>query len=585
MIDGRLATRVRTWIDDDPDPQTRAELEALLAESRVVVGVGVGSGSTVGEAEADATAPELAEIADRFSGMLEFGTAGLRGIVGAGPNRMNRAVVRRAAIGLARHLLEVVPDAAERGVVIGRDARHGSAEFAADSAAVIAGAGLRVTAFPTIGPTPWLAYAVRRLGTAAGIMVTASHNPAPDNGYKVYWGDGAQIRPPVDAHIAAHMLAVERVRDLPLAPRAVEPIPDDLVAAYENDVLALLDPRGSRQIGVVYTAMHGVGGAPFCSLFDKAGFAPPHRVQAQFDPDPEFPTVAFPNPEEPGALDRAVALARETKADVIIANDPDADRLAVAIPDRFTATGWRTLSGDETGALLAEHLLARSLGALGLASDERPRLVVSTVASGTLVERIAEHHGAASVRTLTGFKWIEAAAITRPDHRFVLGYEEALGYDVGGAVRDKDGLSAGLVMAELVATLRAQGSSITEMLAELAQRHGLHVTRPWTLRVSGADGLTVIARGMARLRATPPVRLGGRRVETFTDLLPGFDDLPPTDGLILTLEDRGRVVIRPSGTEPKLKAYLEVVTPAHDRPAADAALNAVEADLARLLAG
>jgi phosphomannomutase len=382
------------------------------------------------------------------------------------------------------------------------------------------------------------------------VMVTASHNPPQDNGYKVYWGDGAQIRPPVDREISDAIEAAAAAGDIPWA----DPPPitgDEPARRYTVDALALLHPDGPRDVSLVYTAMHGVGGRTFLALAEQAGFPAPHVVERQFAPDPDFPTVAFPNPEEPGALDLSFALLRAEGADAVIANDPDADRLSVALPER-------ALTGDEVGALFAEHLLTRGRGGAG-PTDGRP-LVVSTVASGTLVERIAEHHGARSVRTLTGFKWIEAAALGRPDHRFVLGYEEALGYDVGGAVRDKDGLTAGLVMAELLAGLKAEGRTALDLLEDLARRHGRHVTAPYTLR---AD-VDTIAAGMARLRAKPPTQVAGRSVEQVTDLVAGSAelDLPPSDVLILDLPDGWRVVVRPSGTEPKLKAYLQVVVPA-----------------------
>jgi phosphomannomutase len=538
-VDAALTARVRAWIAADPDPTTRAELEALLA-----------AGDEDG-------------LRDRFAGPLEFGTAGLRGALGAGPNRMNRAVVRSAAAGLARHLLASDPDAARRGVVIGFDARHQSDVFAADSAAVFTGAGLAVVRLPGPGPTPVLAHAVRRLGCAAGVMVTASHNPPRDNGYKVYWGDGAQIRPPVDREISDAIAAVTAEGDVPLGP-----VPDlagpESAAAYAEDAVRLVDAGGARDLALVYTPMHGVGGRTFLGLLDRAGFPAPHVVAEQFEPDPDFPTVAFPNPEEPGALDLAYALLRRHGADAVVANDPDADRLAVALPAR-------ALTGDEVGALLAEHLL--STARPSAAGDGRPTLVVSTVASGTLVERVAEHHGARSVRTLTGFKWIEHAALTRPDHRFVLGYEEALGYDVGGAVRDKDGLTAGLVMAELLAALKSEGRTALDLLDDLARRHGRHVTAPYTVR---AD-LDVMARGMEHLRRRPPGRLAGRAVVGIVDLVDGSAplDLPPSDVVILDLGDGWRVVVRPSGTEPKLKCYLQVVVPAErDGRAEMAALQA-----------
>ncbi|WP_019632386.1 phospho-sugar mutase [Actinomadura atramentaria] len=523
----------RAWLAQDPDPETRAELRALL------------------------DAADAAALADRFGARLAFGTAGLRGELGAGPNRMNRVTVRRAAAGLAARLA-AEPGAAARGVVIGYDARHKSARFALDTAAVLRGAGLRALLLPRALPTPVLAFAVRFLGAAAGVMVTASHNPPRDNGYKVYWGDGAQIVPPLDAEIAGEIDALadagSRVDELPLGDDW-EVVGEDVVEAYLDAVTAL--PLGdARDISVVYTPLHGVGRDTLLAAFARAGFPPPAVVPAQADPDPDFPTVAFPNPEEPGALDLALELADARGADLVIANDPDADRCAVAVPDPVSdGGGWRTLTGDEVGALLAEHVLAHTSG------DDR--LLVTTIVSSSLPRSLAREHGVRFAESLTGFKWIMKAG----RGRLVLGYEEALGYCLGGAdgppVHDKDGIGAALAVAALAAEARRAGRTLTDLLDDQARRHGLHATAPLTLRVPDR---ALITDALTRLRTSPPTRLGTHTVTAVDDLSAPAGDLPPTDGLRLTLTGDARIVIRPSGTEPKLKCYLEIVIPVDDTP-------------------
>ncbi len=502
-MEARLVHTVRDWVADDPDPGTRRELEALLE------------------------AGDEAALRDRVDGRLRFGTAGLRGPLRGGPNGMNRAVVRRAAAGLAAHL------GPGRTVAVGYDARHGSAAFAEDSARVLAGAGLRAVVLPRALPTPVLAFAVRELGADAGVMVTASHNPPRDNGYKVYLGDGAQIVPPVDREIEDAIGAVGRLAELPLAPVAdVERADDALVDAY-LDATAALSLVPDRDVRVAYTPLHGVGRDPLLALFQRAGFPAPAVEAAQGNPDPDFPTVTFPNPEEAGAMDRALALGRASKADVVIANDPDADRCAVAVGDRL-------LRGDELGALLADHVLRH-----------RPGPVATSIVSATLLDRLAAAHGVACHRTLTGFKWI-----ARADPNLAYGYEEALGYAVGPhVVRDKDGLSAALLAAELAASCRAAGRTLLHRLDDLEREHGVHATAQHAVRVADpAD----ISAAMERLRAAPAAAFGSRRVREATDLLAGGAGLPAADVLVYDLDD-ARVVIRPSGTEPKLKAYLEVV--------------------------
>lgn len=557
-IDPQLLARAQAWRDDDPDPVTVAEIDTLLDAG-------------------DETA-----LRDRFATSLSFGTAGLRGALGAGPNRMNRVVVRRTAAALARWL----DDAAVRGpVVIGRDARHGSAAFAADTAAVIAGTGREVVVADGLVPTPLLAYAVRAVGAAAGVMVTASHNPATDNGYKVYAGDGAQIVPPADAEIATRIASIGRVSDLALAPAddpLIRPLPDEVVDGYLDGVAGLRVVTGVASPVVAYTAMHGVG-AELCRLaFGRAGFDAPVVVDEQADPDPDFPTVAFPNPEEPGAMDLVLGLAADIGADVALAHDPDADRLAVAVPSSDASTGdrgWQVLTGDEVGVLLADHLLSHTTG------DNR--LVITTVVSSTMLASMATAHDAEFVETLTGFKWLARAAMARADRWFVLGYEEALGYSVGELVRDKDGISAAVIVAELVATLAAAGSSVLERLDQLAQLHGVHATRQHSIRYEGVDGPARMAAVVDRIRNDPPAGLGGVVLTEVEDLADG-GRLPPADAVILRGQGL-RVVVRPSGTEPKLKAYVEVVEPVlgtvgDARGQANGRLKAAIAELEELLA-
>jgi len=563
-----LHTAVAEWVAADPDPDTRAELLDLLARGA------------------------QGELAERFAGRLSFGTAGLRAELGAGPMRMNRLVVRQAAAGLVRHLRETGCDAPL--VVVGFDARHKSDSFAADTAAVVAAAGGRAVVFAGPGPTPLLAFALRRLGADAGVMVTASHNPPADNGYKVYLADGAQIVPPADSAIAGHIAAVGL--DVPVAAAghpAITTLPADVERAYLDEVVAQVTPGGRRDVRVAYTALHGVGTRPAVEAFAAAGFPPLHLVASQADPDPDFPTVAFPNPEEPGALDAGLALAREVGADVLLANDPDADRLGVAVPCGTgtvpaspaagpAAPGWRVLTGNEIGVLLADHLLRHR-------DVSGERLVVTTIVSSRLLARVAADAGVHYAETLPGFKWIIRPALAHPDRRFVLGYEEALGYSVGSSVRDKDGIAAALVFAELVATLRAEGRTVCDRLAELAVRHGLHATVGFSLRLgSGSEGAARASAAVAQVRTAPPAMLGGRRVVSVEDL--ADRPAPTTDALIWSLDDGGRVVLRPSGTEPKLKVYLEVVEPVPDgrdhgeaTAAAEARLAGLRADLESLL--
>jgi phosphomannomutase len=514
-----LRATAEAWLAGDPDPATRAELRALI----------------------DGLPGTAAEVRDRFAGPLTFGTAGLRGPLRAGPNGMNLAVVSRAAAGLVDWL------AARDGtgpLVIGYDARHGSRAFAEQTARIATGAGRPALLMPRPLPTPVLAYAVRALGAVAGVMVTASHNPAQDNGYKVYLGgrlggaagDGAQIVPPADAGIEA---AIRAVGDLGARPLG-EPgtlVDDQIIAGYERGAAAQLDPDGPRELRVAYTPLHGVGGPTLLAAFAAAGFAPPAVVADQAEPDPDFPTVAFPNPEEPGAMDRLIGLATEIGADLAIANDPDADRCAVAVPVPDEPGAWQPLTGNELGVLLADHLIRRGT----------PGTYTTTIVSTTLLRALCAAREVPYAETLTGFKWIVRGA-----EQLAYGFEEAIGYCVApGLVRDKDGITAALTVAELAAALKAEGRTVADRLAELDREFGVYRTDQLSLRV---DDLGEITRAMRRVRADPPARLIGDPVTAVEDLLPESD--------VLTLRTaRARVVIRPSGTEPKLKAYLQVVEP------------------------
>ncbi|MER7957264.1 phospho-sugar mutase [Streptomyces sp. NPDC096030] len=527
MTQDDLLARAQAWLAEDPDPETRDELAKLI--------------------EAGGTD----ELAARFGGTLQFGTAGLRGELGAGPMRMNRSVVIRAAAGLAAYLKAKGHTGGL--VVIGYDARYKSADFARDTAAVMTGAGLRAALLPRPLPTPVLAYAIRHLGAVAGVEVTASHNPPRDNGYKVYLGDGSQIVPPADAEIAAEIDAVRSLDDVPRATDGWETLGDEVLEAYLARTDAVLTPGSPRGVRTVYTAMHGVGKDVLTAAFARAGFPPPALVAEQAEPDPAFPTVAFPNPEEPGAMDLAFEAARAVDPDIVIANDPDADRCAVAVPDPTVQGGWRMLRGDEVGALLAAHLVHK-----GVSRNGKKSVFAESIVSSSLLGRIAEAAGVGYEETLTGFKWIARVEGLR------YGYEEALGYCVDPeGVRDKDGITAALLVAELASELKEQDRTLTDLLDDLAVAHGLHATDQLSVRV---EDLTIIANAMSALRSRPPVHLAGLTVTTAEDLTKGTESLPPTDGLRYYLEGdyKARVIVRPSGTEPKLKCYLEVVVPVAD---------------------
>jgi len=545
-----LLARAERWIADDPDPITRAQLTEAIAAARS------------GDQGTRIT------LTDAFNGTLSFGTAGLRGAVAPGPNRMNRAVVSRAAAGLSAYL----QTQGGGTIVVGYDARHRSDDFARDTCEIAAGAGLRALLLPRPLPTPVLAYAVRHLGAQAGVMVTASHNPPQDNGYKVYLGGGWQIVPPVDAEIAAHIAAVESVLSLPREDNW-STLDDEVLESYLDRVVSLVPESAPRSVIVGYTPMHGVGRDTFVETLQRSGFDAPHVVAEQGEPDPDFPTVVFPNPEEPGAMDLAKALGERVGADIVIANDPDADRAAAAVP-AADGSGFVMLRGDEVGALLGWWLIERARRN----GETITGIYANSIVSASLLGKIASAAGLEFLQTLTGFKWIG-----RVDG-LTFGYEEALGYCVDPeAVRDKDGISAGLLLAELTAALKAEGRTVHDVLDDLAREHGLYATDQLSVRVSD---VSIIADSMARLRANPPAVLGGVNVAEAQDLERGSEALPPTDGLRYLLDGGARVIVRPSGTEPKIKCYLEVVVPVSDgdvagaRRQATATLAAMRVDLA-----
>lgn len=526
-----LFDQARAWITLDPDPETRAQLTDILERAQA------------GDSAA------TADLADRFSGTLQFGTAGLRAELGAGPMRMNRVVVQRAAQGLADYATARAAAEGWDGIsaVVGYDARKNSDVFALDTAAIFTAAGIRVQLMPEPLPTPVTAWATREYGAEIGVMVTASHNPPNDNGYKVYLGGqavepgarGAQIIPPYDGDIAA---AIAAVTTPVLAEEGWEVLPSTVADDYRATVLPLVECK-ERDLKIVLTPMHGVGGATARAVLEDAGFTQVTLVPEQAQPDPAFPTVAFPNPEEPGALDLAMALAQDLDADLIIANDPDADRAAFAIKDGGT---WRMLRGDETGSILATRILADL-------NDPSQATFANSIVSSRQMGAIARAAGVKHLETLTGFKWI-----ARVD-QLTFGYEEALGYCVDHQqVRDKDGISAALVMAAYAQDLKDAGSSFSELLNQIATDHGLYATDQLSVRV--AD-LPQIPAMMERLRANPPAQLAGSPVISVEDLSQGSTTLPPTDGMRYYTQDDSRVIVRPSGTEPKLKCYLEVLVP------------------------
>ncbi|MDB4927581.1 MAG: phosphoglucomutase/phosphomannomutase [Myxococcaceae bacterium] len=552
-----LRGAAQRWMAEDPDAETRAELEALLAGG------------------------DAAALEDRFGSALAFGTAGLRGVMGAGPNRMNRAVVQRTTAALARFLKANVEGAAQRGVVVGYDGRRGSKTFSVDVARALAGEGVKARVFAREVPTPLVAFAVKHLGAAAGVMVTASHNPPEYNGYKVYWDHGAQIVPPVDAGIAAAIASIGALAEISLVdePAAREVgLYEPLGEAVESDYLDRIRQTGAPTVPltIAYTAMHGVGDRFTMAVLQPYGDV--YSVPEQAQPDGRFPTVRFPNPEEPGAMDLLLALAAAKNADLAIANDPDADRMAAAVPD---GERWRPLTGNEVGALLGDHLMRRTAG---------PRVVATTIVSSPLLGVMAAAYGAQYVETLTGFKWIAHTAIeaaARAGALFLFGYEEALGYAVTPWVRDKDGVSAALLLAALASELKSQKKTLLDRLEEIYATHGLFVSAQHNVVAPGAAGQKRIADIMAAFRARPVESLGGRRVVAWTDFQAGVRrdaqgehalGLPPSDVLRLELDGGSRVMLRPSGTEPKIKYYFDhreprVTGEAPEAQAARAAVN------------
>lgn len=530
---------------DDPDPDTQAELDTLLASAD----------------SGDAAA--IADLNERFRTQLSFGTAGLRGLLGAGDNRMNLRIVAQATAALCAELLARVPNAARRGLCVGFDGRHKSRAFADEVQAIASGAGFVVHAFEAPAPTPLLAFSVRERGAAAGVMVTASHNPAAYNGYKVYWEDGAQLNTPHDAAIARRMAQRTLVLPLPrvrrdaaaasgnwhslsaIADRYLDALAPQLSASQATSDLPAI-PR------IAYTALHGVGEPYARAALELAGATDVVSVAEQAAPDPDFPTVKFPNPEEPGALDRLLALTRSAHAQLALANDPDADRLAAAIST--DAGEVRRLSGNELGVLLCDYLLAGG-------SPDRKRFIVTTLVSTPLAARVAAAHGARSEVTLTGFKWIVRRALERQAQGlcFVLGFEEALGYCIGDLVRDKDGIAAAAHVAQMARWHASRGQSLWEALCALYVRHGLWESRQISIALTNPEEIARLEQRLSSLRHTPPKDVAGHVVTGLRDLLygPNPDALPSSDVIVLELEGGHRITIRPSGTEPKLKLYLD----------------------------
>jgi phosphomannomutase len=521
------------WISGDPDPATRAELQAVIDSG------------------------DLDDLADRMSGTLAFGTAGLRGIVGAGSNRMNRAVIIRATRGVADHLLATTPGL----VVVGRDARLSSPQFLEDTLAVLAAAGLPVRYFTEPVATPVVAYAARVLGAQSAIIITASHNPADYNGYKVYAPNAVQIVPPIDAQIAAAIDAVGPAIDVPMHAHPshadrVEPIPIAMLDGYLDDLeVARAGGTANPDLKIIYTPMHGVGWRYFKAAMDRSGYRHVLPVPEQVDPDGHFPTTHFPNPEEPGALDLAIALAEGNDADIILSNDPDADRLAVALP---SDGGWVKLTGNQIGCLLADYLLEC------WSCPERP-MVIQSIVSSPMLRSIAEAHSAYFDQTLTGFKWIWNAALDLEAAGvglYTFGYEEALGYSVGRAVRDKDGISAAVVFADLASASAADGLTVLDRLERLYRMHGVWVSTQKSIVRPGAEGAAEIAGAMGLLEARTPDKLGGVRVTSAIDFRSGAERRPrwlgATPLVALDLDGTGQALIRPSGTEPKMKIYVDV---------------------------
>jgi phosphomannomutase len=540
---------VDAWLADDIDDASRDELRALLA---------------AGTPEAEA------ELHDRFAGTLEFGTAGLRGVIAAGPNRFNRVVVARTTAGLCDYLARTVPDARSRGIVIGYDGRRLSRESATDAAEIVAGAGFRALVFDDVAPTPICAFAVIDRRAAAGIMITASHNPPEYNGYKVYWGNGAQIIPPHDEGIARSIAAVGPSRDIPRTPAAraredglFESLGADLEQRYLEGVVALCPHRElPRRVRIAYTALHGVGERLARAALQRAGFEHVESVAEQAAPDGGFPTVAFPNPEEKGAMDRVLELAERSAADLVLANDPDADRLAVAV--RARDGSLLRFSGNELGALLAHYLLSEG-------TQEKDRVVMCSIVSSPMLADIARQHGAHFEHTLTGFKWLANRALDFERDgtgHFVFAFEEALGYTAGALVRDKDGISTAVLTADMAAWCAAQGRMLDEELERVWRRYGLWLSHQVSVTLRGQEGAERIARTMDAMRRSRPTRFGDTNIEALQDIrageryagnsAPSKLTLPRSNVLLFELSGGHRIMMRPSGTEPKIKYYFDV---------------------------
>jgi phosphomannomutase len=514
-----LIQQARSWIDQDPDAETVAELEKLISES------------------------DEAGLLDRFGQRIGFGTAGLRGLLGAGPNRMNRVLVAQAAAGIAKYLKENFDDPS---VVIGYDARKNSDIFAKDSAQIFAGYGVRAHLFPELAATPLVAYAVRNLGASAGVMVTASHNPPGDNGYKVYDFSGSQIVSPMDLEIAKHIDEFAKSSSVASLARSdsFEEVASSVRSGYLQSVSGLLNKHSTRKdIKIVYSAMHGVGASFIQEIFRLSGLAEPAQVLSQQEPDGSFPTVVFPNPEEPGAMDESMSTAASQQADLVLVNDPDADRLAVAFKN--SDGSYQQLTGDQLGLILGEEMAARA------SREGRSGSLACSIVSSSALGKVAEHYGFGFEQTLTGFKWVSRVP------NLIFGYEEALGYCVDwGQVRDKDGLSAALIVADIASALAKQGYTLGDQLEKLMQRYGYFSTGQISIRVTD---LTVIADLMKKLRTNPPEQIAGVDA-VFEDMNQGSGSLPATDALRFKLHDGRNVIVRPSGTEPKLKCYLQAVS-------------------------
>jgi phosphomannomutase len=537
-MDQSLAGEVQAWIADDPDPVTASQLQQWLDTNNET------------------------ELRTSFNGFLQFGTAGLRGPIRPGPSGMNRAVVGRTAAGLVTYMKE----RNLTSVVIGRDARYGSEDYTFETAEIMSGAGMKVFVLPRPLPTPVLAFATNELGCDVGIMVTASHNPPQDNGYKVYLGGtvdgieyrGSQIVSPTDVSIAQKIDAITSLKSQPRG-REWTVLSEEIIEKYIDRTASLATKPGSLRI--VYTAMHGVGTETLQRVFHKAGFQSPILVEAQASPDPDFPTVAFPNPEEPGAIDLALETAKSFDADLVIANDPDADRCAAAVKD--PATGWRMLRGDELGAILGESIARKT----------NSGIFANSIVSSSILKKIAEHYNLEFKETLTGFKWLAKIK------GLTFGYEEALGYAVDAkTVNDKDGISAAITLAQIATDLAADGKTLLDLLDEIWARHGFHATEQISIRLSDLSKVGVILGG---LRNNPPQSIAGRAVTSIDDLAAPTDGLPPTDGLRIWLAGGVRIIIRPSGTEAKMKCYIEVIE--KDSKTAQVVLNQLRPPLKELL--